>query len=48
VLQPFELPAVGAAARAFDGTTFEMVVPMLVRGQPREYRYHLHVTLKKI
>jgi hypothetical protein len=48
LLVPFELPSVGAAARAYDGTTFEVVVPMLVRGMPREYRYHLLATLKKI
>jgi hypothetical protein len=48
VLVPFELPSVGPAAKAFDGTSFEMAVPMLVRGQPHEYRYHLHVTLKKL
>jgi hypothetical protein len=48
VLVPFELPSVGAAAKSFDNTTFEMVAPMVVRGQPHEYRYHLHVTLKKL
>ena len=47
-LGPFELPSVGAAAKAYDGTNFELVVQMLVRGQPKEYRYHLHVKLKKL
>ncbi len=48
LLVPFELPAVGPEAKAYDNTDFMVVVPMVVRGQPREYRYHLHVTLKKL
>jgi hypothetical protein len=48
LLVPFELPSVGDAAKAYDDSTFEMVVPMLVRGASREYRYHLHVTLQKL
>jgi hypothetical protein len=48
VLGPFELPSVGAAARAFDGASFELVAPMVVRGQPKEYRYHLRAKLKKL
>jgi hypothetical protein len=48
LLVPFELPAVGPAAAAYDGTNFEVVVPMVVRGTAREYRYHLHVTMKKL
>jgi hypothetical protein len=31
-LVPFVLPSQGAAATAYDGTAFELVVPMLVRG----------------
>jgi len=48
VLGPFELPSVGSAAKAYDGQSFELVAQMLVRGQPREYRYHLRVKLKKL
>ena len=48
VLTPFELPSVGDAAKFYDNTDFELVVPMMVRGQPREARYHLHVKLQKI
>jgi hypothetical protein len=48
VLVPFELPQIGSAAKFYDNTDFELVVPMVVRGMPRESRYHLHVTLKKI
>jgi hypothetical protein len=40
-LVPFVLPAQGPAAAAYNNATFELVVPMLVRGTPREYRYHL-------
>jgi hypothetical protein len=47
-LQPFELPSVGAAAKAYDDSIFELVVPVLVRGQPREYRFHLHAKVQKI
>jgi hypothetical protein len=47
-LTPFSLPDIGPAAKMYDGTDFEFVVPMIVRGSPREYRYHLHVTLKKL
>jgi hypothetical protein len=40
-LVPFQLPQIGAAAKAYDGTAFELVVPMVVRGAPREMHYHL-------
>jgi hypothetical protein len=48
LLAPFELPSQGAAAKVYDGSTFELVVPMIVRGMPREVRYHLRATLKKL
>lgn len=48
LLVPFELPAVGPPAAAYDGSNFEVVVPLIVRGAPRENRYHLHVTVKKL
>ena len=40
-LIPFELPDVGNAAASFDGQAFELVVPLLVRGQPKDFRIHL-------
>ncbi len=40
-LIPFELPAIGGAAASYDGQTFELVVPLVVRGQPRSLRLHL-------
>jgi len=48
VLGPFALPAVGGEARAYEGKTFELVVPMVVRGAPHEYRVHLRASLKHI
>jgi hypothetical protein len=48
LLVPFTLPSQGAPAKAYDGTTFELVVPLVVRGAPRENRYHLKVKLQKI
>lgn len=47
-LVTFVLPAQGAAAKAFDNTDFELVVPMQVQGVTREYVYHLHATLQKL
>jgi hypothetical protein len=40
-LIPFELPEVGNAAASFDNQTFELVVPLEVKGQPRDLRVHL-------
>ncbi len=40
-LVPFMLPSQGPAAAAYDGQVFELVVPAMVRGQPRELRFHL-------
>lgn len=40
-LIPFELPEVGDAAAAFDKQNFELVVPIEVRGQQRDFRIHL-------
>jgi hypothetical protein len=39
-LGPFVLPAIGPGAAAYDGSHFEVVVPMLVRGTQRAYRFH--------
>ena len=47
-LVPFSLPSVGSAATAYDNTDFELVVPMIVRGAPREMRYHLHARTHKL
>ena len=40
-LIPFELPDVGNAAAGYDQQAFELVVPLQVRGQPRDFRVHL-------
>jgi hypothetical protein len=47
-LIPFELPALGSAAAGYDNQTFELVVPLTVRGQPRDYRIHLLAHAMKI
>jgi hypothetical protein len=46
VLGPFTLPDIGSAARFYDESDFDFMVPMTVRGQPREAHYHLHAKLK--
>jgi hypothetical protein len=48
VLTPFELPSVGSAAKFYDNSDFQFVLPLVVRGQPREMHYHLHVKLTKL
>ncbi len=40
-LLPFTLPSQGAAATAYDESKFVLVVPMVVRGQQKDVRYHL-------
>ena len=47
-LIPFELPDVGNAAASYDGQAFELVVPLLVRNQPREFRVHLLAHAEKL
>jgi hypothetical protein len=47
-LTPFALPATGSAAARYDGASFELVVPMTVRGAPTERRYGLRVRLTKL
>jgi hypothetical protein len=47
-LVPFALPATGAPAAAYDNSNFELVVPLIVRGQPREMRYHMNAKVKKL
>lgn len=47
-LLPFSLPAIDPAAQAYNNARYELVVPMNVRGQTREYRYHLVAHLMKM
>ncbi len=47
-LVPFVLPGQGPAAKAYDNTNFELVVPIVVRNAPREMRYQMHVIVTKI
>lgn len=48
LLAPFELPTQGPEAKGYDGTTFELVIPVVIRGSLRPYRIHLQAKLKKI
>jgi hypothetical protein len=47
-LVPFVLPSQGSPAAAYNNSTWELVVPMVIRGQPREYRYHLRAQVHTI
>jgi hypothetical protein len=47
-LVPFQLPAQGDAAKAYDNSDWELVVPMVVRGMPVERRYQLHARALKL
>jgi hypothetical protein len=47
-LVPFTLPSQGEAAKAYDDSTWELVVPMLVRGSPTEKRYMLKARANKL
>jgi hypothetical protein len=47
-LTPFALPPSGSAARVYDNSDFELVVPMTVRGAPTERRYTMRVHLTKL
>jgi hypothetical protein len=47
-LVPFVLPGQGPAAAAYNNTNFELVVPVVVRGAPREMRYAMHVNVTKL
>jgi hypothetical protein len=47
-LVQFALPPSGSAARFYDNSDFELVVPMVVRGTPTERRYAMHVRLTKL
>lgn len=47
-LMTFSLPAQDPAAQAYNGARYDLIVPMMVLGQPREYRYHLVAHLQKV
>jgi len=47
-LIPFSLPPTGGAAAAYDGTKFELDVPMVVRGAPKLYQFHMLVHMQKL
>ena len=47
-LVPFQLPSVGDAAKAYDNSAFELVVPMTIRGAPTERRYQMRAHANKL
>jgi hypothetical protein len=47
-LVPFSLPPSGNAAASYDNSTWQLQVPMVVRGQPKNYQYHLIVHMQKL
>jgi hypothetical protein len=47
-LVSFTLPSQGEAAKAYDNTDWQLVVPMLVRGSPTEKRYTMHARTNKL
>jgi len=47
-LVPLVLPPSGDAALALQGQRFELAIPMIVRREPRLYRYAFSVQLQKL
>jgi hypothetical protein len=47
-LIPFILPPSGSAARAVEGQRFDLEVPMIVRREPKRYRYAFSVHLQEL
>ncbi len=47
-LVPFVLPRTGGEAASYQGNHFELVVPMIVHRESREYRYSFAVTVREI
>jgi hypothetical protein len=47
-LVPFVLPASGPEAAAYDNAKFELDVPMVIRGTPKLYQFHMIVHMQKL
>jgi hypothetical protein len=47
-LVPFALPPSGDQAASYQGSRFELVVPMIVRREPKLYRYSFAVSVRRI
>lgn len=47
-LIPFALPPSGSQAASYQGNHFELAVPMIVRREPKLYRYSFAVTVRTI
>ena len=46
-LVTFTLPTVGDSAARFENQEFQLVVPMVIRGTPKQQRYHLRAHAMK-
>jgi len=47
-LVPFALPPSGDRAAGYQGSHFELLVPMIVRREPKLYRYSFAVDVRRI
>jgi hypothetical protein len=47
-LVPFALPPAGNQAASYQGSRFELLVPMIVRREPKLYRYSFTVDVRPI
>ena len=47
-LVPFALPPSGSQVASYQGSRFELTVPMIVRREPKLYRYSFSVTVRRI
>jgi hypothetical protein len=47
-LVPFALPPAGDRAASYQGSRFELLVPMIVRREPKLYRYSFTVDVRPI
>lgn len=47
-LVPFVLPDRGDAAAAYEGRVFELLVPMVVRREEKQYRFSLTAHVRKL
>jgi len=47
-LVPFALPPTGDQAASYQGSRFELLVPMIVRREPKLYRYSFAVNVRRI
>jgi hypothetical protein len=47
-LVPFALPPAGDRAASYQGSHYELLVPMIVRREPKLYRFSFAVNVRRI